>query len=85
MLLLSIALSEHPEVEAITPRGDACSEDPCGVSLPEVDRVTTALYPYRCRGDRLLGRGEDTQTEHPLPETWGGIEYYEQKHRVYLS
>jgi hypothetical protein len=60
MLLLSIALGEHPEVEAITPCGDVCREDPCWVSLPEVDRVMTALYPYGCRSDRLLDRREDT-------------------------
>jgi hypothetical protein len=85
MLLLFVALGEHPEVEAITPCGDVCREDPCRVSLPEVDRITTALYPYGCRGDRLLSRGEDTQTEDTLPETRGGIEYYEQKHVEHLS
>ena len=60
MLLLSIALGKHPEEKAITPCRDGCREDPCRVSLPEVDRITTALYPYGCRGDRLLGRREDT-------------------------
>ena len=60
MLLLSIALGEHPEVEAITPCGDVCRKDPSWVSLPEVDRVTTALYPYGCRDNWLFGWREDT-------------------------